>query len=76
VLVERLFSVRGSGELLAEAVFARDYPTVLGLTVLVSALVVMASASSDVIAALLDPRTRDASSDRSSPRAVVARGTG
>src|SRR5207244_3582637 len=30
VLVERLFALRGSGELLAEAVFSRDYPTVLG----------------------------------------------
>jgi peptide/nickel transport system permease protein len=72
VLVERLFSVRGSGELLAEAVFARDYPTVLGLTVLVSVLVVVGSASSDVIAAVLDPRTRDASPDHAS--ALMARG--
>jgi peptide/nickel transport system permease protein len=61
VLVERLFSMRGSGELLAEAVFARDYPTVLGLTVLVAAVVVAGSLLADLVSALLDPRTREAS---------------
>jgi len=58
VLVERLFSVRGTGDLLAEAVFARDYPTVLGLTVLVGAAVVAASLGADLVSAVLDPRTR------------------
>jgi peptide/nickel transport system permease protein len=59
VLVERLFAVRGSGELLAEAVFARDYPTVLGLTLLAAAVVVTGSLLADVVSALLDPRTRE-----------------
>ncbi len=59
VLVERLFAVRGSGELLAEAVFARDYPTVLGLTVLVSFVVVTGSLLADLVSALLDPRMRE-----------------
>lgn len=59
VLVERLFSLRGSGELLAEAVFARDYPTVLGLTFLVTAVVVLGSLAADLLAAIVDPRTRE-----------------
>ncbi len=56
VLVERLFSVRGTGALLAEAVFSRDTPTVLGLTLLAAGVVVAGSIVSDLAAAALDPR--------------------
>ena len=59
VLVERLFSLRGTGDLLAEAVFARDVPTVLGLSLLVSLVVVSGSLVSDLVSALLDPRVRE-----------------
>lgn len=59
VLVERLFSMKGSGELLAEAVFARDYPMVLGLTFLVTTVVVLGSLAADVLSAVVDPRTRE-----------------
>ncbi|MEO6325318.1 MAG: ABC transporter permease [Thermoanaerobaculia bacterium] len=59
VLVERLFAIRGSGGLLAEAVFARDTPTILGLTLFVAAAVVVASVLSDLVSAIADPRTRD-----------------
>ena len=64
VLVERLFAIRGSGGLLAEAVFARDTPTILGITLFVAVAVVLASVLSDVISALADPRTRDDRTDR------------
>jgi peptide/nickel transport system permease protein len=56
VLVERLFSVRGTGALLAEAVFSRDTPTVLGLTLLAACVVVAGSIAADLAAAALDPR--------------------
>ncbi len=56
VLVERLFSVRGTGALLAEAVFSRDTPTVLGLTLLAAGVVVVGSVASDLSAAIFDPR--------------------
>src|SRR6185369_11494743 len=71
VLVERLFSVLGSGVLHAEAVFARDYPTVLGLTVLVAVFVVVASALADLVSALLDPRTRESAPERVITSAVA-----
>jgi peptide/nickel transport system permease protein len=68
VLVERLFSMRGAGELLAEAVFARDYPTVLGLTVLVAVVVVAGSFLADLLSAFLDPRVRESfEADAASP---------
>ncbi len=60
VLVERVFSLPGAGGLLADAVFARDVPTVLALTLLSAGAVVAASFLADIVSALLDPRTRDA----------------
>ena len=60
VLVERVFSLPGAGGLLADAVFARDVPTVLALTLLSAGAVVCATVAADVVAAALDPRTREA----------------
>jgi ABC-type dipeptide/oligopeptide/nickel transport system permease component len=60
VLVERVFSLPGAGGLLADAVFARDVPTVLALTLLSAGTVVAASLLADLVSAALDPRTRDA----------------
>lgn len=57
VLVERVFSLPGAGGLLAEAVFARDLPTVLALTLLSAVVVVLASLAADLATAVLDPRT-------------------
>ncbi len=62
VLVERLFSVGGAGELLTEAVLSRDYPLVLGLTFLSAASVSCVSLLGDISAAVLDPRLREAHS--------------
>jgi peptide/nickel transport system permease protein len=59
VLVERVFSLAGAGGLLADAVFARDVPTVLALTLLSAGAVVAASLLADVVSAALDPRARD-----------------
>jgi ABC-type dipeptide/oligopeptide/nickel transport system permease component len=59
VLVERVFTLPGAGGLLADAVFARDVPTVLALTLFSAGTVVAASLLADVVSALLDPRTRD-----------------
>ncbi len=56
ILVERVFSLPGAGGLLAEAVFARDLPTVLALTWCSAMVVVAASFAADLVAAALDPR--------------------
>ncbi|MFI5118798.1 MAG: ABC transporter permease [Thermoanaerobaculia bacterium] len=56
ILVERVFSLPGAGGLLAEAVFARDLPTVLALTWFSAVVVVAASLAADLIAAAFDPR--------------------
>ena len=58
VLVERMFSIPGTGALLADAVFARDVPVVLGVTLLTAVVVLVGSLLSDVAAAFFDPRLR------------------
>ena len=60
VLVERLFSWPGAGRLLADGVFGRDVPVVLGLTLVAGGTVVVASVVGDLVSAWLDPRLRDA----------------
>jgi peptide/nickel transport system permease protein len=69
ILVERVFSLPGAGGLLAEAVFARDLPTVLALTLLSALVVVGASVAADLLTAALDPRTRE---DDAVPRGIAA----
>lgn len=59
VPVERLFAYPGFGQLLAEAVHARDYPTVLGVAVVAGLVIVVGSLVADLAAAFLDPRLRE-----------------
>jgi ABC-type dipeptide/oligopeptide/nickel transport system permease component len=42
------------------AVTARDYSVVMGLTVLLSVIVIFANLVVDILYGILDPRTRDA----------------
>jgi ABC-type dipeptide/oligopeptide/nickel transport system permease component len=42
------------------AVTARDYSVVMGLTVLLSIIVILANMVVDILYGILDPRTRDA----------------
>jgi peptide/nickel transport system permease protein len=59
VIVEQAFSWPGLGRLYVASIEARDYPVVLGLTLL-SALVVLAAQSLvDLLYAAVDPRIRD-----------------
>jgi ABC-type dipeptide/oligopeptide/nickel transport system permease component len=60
VLVERVFAVPGTGQLLADSVFARDLPTVLGLTLASGVAVVVATLAADALAGLADPRIVEA----------------
>lgn len=56
VLVERVFAFPGTGQLLADSVFARDLPTVLGLTLVAGVSVASAALVGDALAAAADPR--------------------
>jgi peptide/nickel transport system permease protein len=58
VFVEEVFAWPGLGSLAASAVGGRDYPLLMGTSVLVAALVVAAGLLTDVAYAVLDPRVR------------------
>ena len=58
VFVESIFAWPGMGRVMLEAINARDYPVVMGATVVYAAIVVVANAMSDVVLHLVDPRRR------------------
>ena len=57
-VVEKIFAVPGIGRFFVTAVTNRDYPLVLGVTLLYAALVVLANLLVDLLYARLDPRIR------------------
>jgi ABC-type dipeptide/oligopeptide/nickel transport system permease component len=57
--VETAFEVPGAAQWFVTAAKNRDYPMVMGLTVALAALVLLANLVADVAAALLDPRLRE-----------------
>jgi peptide/nickel transport system permease protein len=58
VFVETVFAWPGLGSLAAAAVGGRDYPLLMGASLLVAALVVTGAFLTDVAYAVLDPRVR------------------
>lgn len=58
VTTEVLFSWPGMGRLTVSAILARDYPLILGCTLLAGAVVVVGNLVADLIAAFIDPRIR------------------
>jgi peptide/nickel transport system permease protein len=59
VFVESVFAWPGMGRAMVMAISARDYPVVMGATVLYAALVILANLAADLVLPLIDPR-RDA----------------
>ncbi|HEY0969445.1 MAG TPA: ABC transporter permease [Gemmatimonadales bacterium] len=58
VFVESVFAWPGMGRLMLGAIAARDYPVVLGATVVYAALVIASNLAADLVLPLLDPRRR------------------
>jgi ABC-type dipeptide/oligopeptide/nickel transport system permease component len=59
-VIEQIFAIPGIGQYYVTAVSARDYSVVMGLTVLLSLIVIFANLIVDILYGFLDPRTRDA----------------
>jgi ABC-type dipeptide/oligopeptide/nickel transport system permease component len=59
-IIEEIFAIPGIGKYYVTAVSGRDYSVVMGLTVLVSVLVILANMVVDILYGVLDPRTREA----------------
>ena len=58
VFVESIFAWPGMGRVMLEAINARDYPVVMGATVVYAGIVVLANAASDLLLHAVDPRRR------------------
>ena len=59
-IVENIFAVPGVARYYVAAALARDYTVVLGLTVLLTVLIVLANLAVDIAHRALDPRLREA----------------
>ncbi|MBI1292007.1 ABC transporter permease subunit [bacterium] len=58
LLIERVFTIPGMGLLFYESITARDYPVVMGLTVISALLMLVGNLLSDLCVAAVDPRVR------------------
>ncbi len=56
VFVESVFAWPGMGRVMVVAISSRDYPVVMGATVLYAALVILANLAADLALPLIDPR--------------------
>jgi oligopeptide transport system permease protein len=61
-VIEQIFAIPGIGRYYVTAVTARDYSVVMGLTVLLAIIVILANMVVDILYGILDPRTREARS--------------
>jgi oligopeptide transport system permease protein len=59
-IIEQIFAIPGIGRYYVTAVSGRDYSVVMGLTVLLAIIVIVANLVVDILYFVLDPRTRDA----------------
>jgi peptide/nickel transport system permease protein len=58
VLTETVFAWPGVGRLTFEAIFARDYPVLMGILIVIGVTVVIANILTDIAYSWLDPRVR------------------
>ncbi len=58
VFIESVFAWPGMGRAMVTAILARDYPVVMGATVVYAALVIAANLAAEVALPVLDPRRR------------------
>jgi oligopeptide transport system permease protein len=61
-VVEKIFNVPGLGQEFIKSVFNRDYPLILGTVIFFGTLIVLFNLVSDIVQALLDPKSRRSSS--------------
>ena len=59
-IVEFIFGIPGIGRYFVTSVSSRDYSVTMGITVMLSIIVIVANMVVDILYGFLDPRTRDA----------------
>jgi len=58
VIIERIFSWPGMGQLYFESILERDYPTIMGLTLMFSIMTLAGQLLADIFYAMADPRVK------------------
>lgn len=58
LVVESIFAVPGIGEQLTKSILTNDYPTIMAITILYSALLIFVLFISDLLYRIIDPRVR------------------
>lgn len=58
LVIETIFSIKGMGSLISQAVSARDYPVLQGCLFVSAVIIVLANLLTDLICLLLDPKVR------------------
>jgi ABC-type dipeptide/oligopeptide/nickel transport system permease component len=59
-VIEQIFAIPGIGRYYVTAVSSRDYSVVMGLTIVLSVIIIVANLVVDLLYGFLDPRTREA----------------
>ena len=59
VVAEQVFSWPGLGSLMVQSINARDYPMIMGITVMIAAAVLIGNVLTDIAYSLLDPKIRE-----------------
>jgi len=57
-IIETLFNVSGMGRLYVSSILARDYPIIMGTTLLYAFLIMIANLTVDIMYGMLDPRIK------------------
>ncbi|MGZ3723987.1 MAG: ABC transporter permease subunit, partial [Bdellovibrionales bacterium] len=58
LVIEQIFAVPGIAKHLVNSVLNRDYPLILGTTLLFSVMLVIANLITDLLIAVIDPRVK------------------
>ncbi|MDR6226598.1 ABC transporter permease [Desmospora profundinema] len=58
VITETIFSYPGLGQLLIDSIINRDYPIMMGVTMLLATFVLLGNLLADILYAIVDPRIR------------------
>lgn len=58
VFLESIYSWPGMGQLYLDGVESRDYPLIMGLTLILASVILVANLTTDVLYGLIDPRIR------------------
>ena len=58
LVVENVFSVKGMGKLLSEAVYTLDYPLMQGILFVTTGIMVLSIIITDIVCIIIDPKSR------------------